>query len=174
MGITRDEYKGDVKRYDMSRLLGGIKTRCLNKNRRTYPLYGGRGVTMCPEWQDKKEGLNNFIKDMGFRPEGKYPSGMPKWTIDRIDNNKGYCKDNCRWATSRTQVVNRRGGLQYIIDHNRQIAYDHMKLAKGYYKHHNGFLVKCQYKGIYVCKYFKLESDAINYRKEFLKKFNLL
>jgi hypothetical protein len=76
----------------------GIKSRCLRKTNKTYKYYGGRGIDMCKEWQNDFE---CFIKDMGYRPSKEY-------SIDRIDNNKGYSKGNCRWATWDVQVNNKR------------------------------------------------------------------
>lgn len=70
--------------------------RCTSSKHDHWHNYGGRGITVCEEWLD----FDKFVKDMGVRPEGK--------TIDRIDNDKGYCKDNCRWATPKEQRANMR------------------------------------------------------------------
>lgn len=74
----------------------GMKSRCLNKNNPAYKNYGGRGITVCPEWMDFK----NFYADMGEMPENK--------SLDRIKNNLGYCKGNCRYATRIEQQNNTR------------------------------------------------------------------
>ena len=71
--------------------------RCYHKTNASYKNYGARGITVCQEWLDD---FANFLRDMGNKPEGH--------TLDRIDNDKGYSKDNCRWATWSEQIRNQR------------------------------------------------------------------
>ena len=73
-----------------------MKNRCNNPNLKEYKNYGGRGISYDPRWEDFRE----FYKDMGKRPEGT--------TLDRIDVDKNYCKENCRWATREQQQHNLR------------------------------------------------------------------
>ena len=75
-----------------------MKSRCGNPSHTAYPRYGGRGISYDPRWSDFK----NFIDDMGLKPD-------PKMELDRIDNDKNYCKENCRWATRKEQTRNRGG-----------------------------------------------------------------
>lgn len=70
--------------------------RCTNKRSDNYKYYGGRGIRVCDRWRN----FENFYADMG-----KAPSGT---TLDRIDSNKDYCKENCRWATAKEQARNKR------------------------------------------------------------------
>ena len=69
--------------------------RCRNGGQHNAASYSEKGISFDPAWED----FSVFFSDMGLRPEGK--------TLDRIDNDKGYCKDNCRWATATEQVLNR-------------------------------------------------------------------
>ena len=73
-----------------------MKQRCLNKNRTNFKFYGDKGILICDRWLNSFE---NFLEDMGTRPDGM--------TLDRIDTTKGYCKENCRWATHKQQANNR-------------------------------------------------------------------
>lgn len=73
--------------------------RCYNPNRKSWEQYGGRGITVEDRWAEPSpQGFLNFLQDMGERPEGT--------SLDRIDGNKNYSKDNCRWADARVQAHN--------------------------------------------------------------------
>lgn len=75
----------------------GMIKRCENPNAQAYRYYGGRGITVCERW---RRDFAAFLADMGERPEGH--------SLDRIDNDKGYGPENCRWADKFTQSRNRR------------------------------------------------------------------
>jgi hypothetical protein len=70
--------------------------RCTNPRNKVFNHYGGRGVTVCDDWLT----FDNFHRDMGDRPKGG--------TLERVDNNKGYSKDNCVWASWGAQRINKR------------------------------------------------------------------
>lgn len=79
------------------RTYNAMLQRCCNPNNESYKNYGWRGITVCERWIQSFE---NFYEDMGESPEGK--------SLDRINNEKGYSKENCRWATITEQALNRR------------------------------------------------------------------
>lgn len=78
----------------------GMTQRCVNPNNESFHRYGGRGITVCERWMK----FEAFFEDMG-------PSPSPFHSIHRIDNDKGYCKENCRWATQREQQANRSNSV---------------------------------------------------------------
>lgn len=75
-----------------------MKKRCLNPNHKSYLDYGGRGITICDEWQ---QGFEAFIRDMGPKPS-------PRHQLERKDNDGNYCPENCIWATPKDQGNNKR------------------------------------------------------------------
>ena len=85
----------------------GMKDRCLCKTNKDYPRYGGRGITICEEWVNDVETFYKWSIPNGWR------EGL---TLDRRDNDKGYCPDNCRW-TPRKEQQNNRGS------HNRLLTF---------------------------------------------------
>jgi hypothetical protein len=78
--------------------------RCYNIRHKQYKDYGGRGIDVCDRWKDS---FANFLEDM----EASYAEGL---TLDRIDNDKGYGPDNCKWATWTEQHANTRATKEAI------------------------------------------------------------
>ena len=93
------------------------KMRCVNPNDKRYARYGGRGIKMCPEWSGS---FKAFLSDIGLRPTSV--KGKRTWTLERIDCDGDYCKENCRRETYSKQNRNysrnvyvERGGKRYCI-----------------------------------------------------------
>lgn len=81
-----------------------MKTRCFNIKSSHYLDYGGRGITVCSDWLI----FENFFRDMGEPQKG--------YSLDRIDNNGGYNKENCRWSTISEQSRNKRSNVLYTLN----------------------------------------------------------
>lgn len=89
-----------------------MKDRCYNPHHVHYPDYGGRGITICPEWKDNFQTFYDWAMSHGYSDD---------LSIDRIDDDKGYCPENCRWATALEQQNNTRW--------NRKITYNGKTLS---------------------------------------------
>ena len=129
-----------------------MKQRCFNPKHAWYPSYGGRGITVCDEWKE-------FMPFYKWSMENGY---SPELTIDRIDNYKGYSPSNCRWATRKQQMRNRRprsstGFVGVYIDKERGKYEAETRI--GDKRYHLG-------------RFDKLE-DAVNAREEFIRRNNV-
>lgn len=114
-GCLKSEYAkmgNPIHKYNKTRIQRihqGMMQRCYDKNHIHYSNYGGKGITVCEEWRGKY-GVGNFAK---WALQNGYNDEL---SIDRIDNNKGYSPDNCRWSTALEQANNTR--------RNRNIEYN--------------------------------------------------
>ena len=89
--------------------------RCTNVKHRFWHRYGGRGIGVCERWLS----LDLFIEDMGYRLNSKHQ-------LDRIDNDKGYSKENCRWVLSVDNARNRQDSKYWFVN---GVRYDSMRHA---------------------------------------------
>lgn len=102
-----------------------MKSRCTNPNFPKYESYGARGIKICDKWMT----FEGFLEDMGERPLGM--------TIDRLDVNGDYCKENCRWATNSQQARNKTntryitafGRTQCLMDWSDETGLDHRTIG---------------------------------------------
>ena len=93
--INKEAWRTSDKQYNEWE---GMIQRCFNKNNRSYPYYGGRGITVCERW---RKSYDEFLHDVGRRPSEDV-------SLDRINNNGNYEPGNVRWATHSQQMRNRR------------------------------------------------------------------
>lgn len=81
-----------------------MKQRCLDRNRPAYPAYGGRGIRISQKWLS----FLGFLEDMGPRPAGS--------SLERKNNDRGYCKSNCKWADRFEQARNHRRHVRFTAN----------------------------------------------------------
>ena len=99
-GETRGKWSKEYQSYR------AMRERCRNPNHISYQNYGGRGIRVCERWGGLHS-FKNFLADMG-----RCPGTGRAWSIDRIDVDKDYGPDNCRWATALEQANNKRQSIE--------------------------------------------------------------
>lgn len=109
--LTRHGFVKQIPEYSAWLAMRG---RCNRPTDPGYARYGGRGIAVCSEWNACFE---IFYKDVGPRPSAKH-------SLDRIDNDKGYFKENCRWATRCVQNRN-KGGVKLTQEKAEEIRFGH-------------------------------------------------
>ena len=83
-----------------------MKRRCLTDYDKRSERYQSRGITICDDWVGSFE---SFLSDVGEPPTGQH-------SLDRIDNDKGYSKENCRWATAKEQANNKTSNYKITVN----------------------------------------------------------
>ena len=112
-GCAKKERIGDMRRTHgksqkrIYKIWQGVKKRCLNQNFKQFKDYGGRGITVCKEWEDDFQSFYRWSVRNGYNS---------LLTIDRIDNNGNYSPDNCRWIARNKQNLNKRTNIKISYD----------------------------------------------------------
>lgn len=108
--------------YPEYMIWANMKDRCLNPNNKYYFNYGGRGISVEPSWIKSFEA---FIQDVGKRPSKAF-------SLDRLDNNKGYIKGNVSWQTRTKQMNNTRRNVILFYKNKKMTLVEFCKLVEPY------------------------------------------
>lgn len=109
---------GNPSKHPLYITWDGIKKRCYQENSTGYKNYGGRGIKMCEDW---KNSFWKFLEDMGEKPS-------ENCTIERLNTNLDYFKNNCVWATKKEQAENRRNNIYVVYKNKKYTLYSICKL----------------------------------------------
>lgn len=142
------EYHG-LSGHPLYRVWSQMIQRCTNGKDPKFPLYGARGITVCRRW---RESFVLFFLDMGERPLGA--------SLDRVNTNKGYSPENCRWASPFEQAQNKR---TYRNNSSGTSGVTWMPKQRLWYAH-------IRDRGVRTGAYFKVESDAKAWRAAALQR----
>lgn len=134
--------KHNLSSHPLYRIWKGMKRRCNNPNDKSYKNYGGRGITICKEWQDDFKSFYEWALNNGYSYQ-KLANGINKLTIDRINTDGNYEPLNCRWVTQKEQMRNVKYNKLYKVDgkiiteaevcekHNVHVATFRARIKKG-------------------------------------------
>lgn len=132
-GCYTQAMKPHNKGTRLHNIWNNMKDRCRNKNSPVYYRYGGRGITVCDEWNNSFDSFKEWALKNGYSDE---------LTIDRIDNDQGYSPDNCRWTDMKTQCNNTgrnrnvtwRGETHSLTEWSRILGINYGTLKSRVYK----------------------------------------
>lgn len=141
-----------ARKHPLYMTWASMRYRCEDPDNPSYPRYGGRGITVCQSWSESFEA---FALDMGLPP-------TPEHTLDRRNNNEGYSKDNCRWATRTEQCLNRG-----LFSNNTSGATGIVRLENGTFNARYD-----EEKQRYNLGRFPTLEQAVEYRNEFVYLFS--
>lgn len=119
-----------LSRTRIYKIWSGMISRCYNSKVENYSSYGGRGICVSDEW---KRSFETFYNDMN----GSYKEHLE---LDRVDVNGNYCKENCRWVTTKENARNKRNTLYLTIDgHTKPLCQWAEESNVNYYRAHERF-----------------------------------
>lgn len=107
-------YRHGLAHHPLYAIWRQMMRRCYASDWPGYQHWGGRGIRVCQAWHDVRVFIADVEAEIGPRPDGKYPSGYPLYTLDRVDNDADYRPGNIRWATMAEQCANRRNHRQSV------------------------------------------------------------
>lgn len=105
--IAQSNTKHNCKPKRLHEIWTNMKTRCHNPNYELYNRYGGRGITICDEWEKSFNEFRDWALKSGYADD---------LTLDRIDNDGNYCPENCKWSTRTEQANNRHTNRILVLD----------------------------------------------------------
>lgn len=106
--LQKERYYESITNTRLYNIWRGMKSRCLNPNRKQYIYYGGRGIKVCDEWRENSKKFYEWALKNGYNEE---------LTLDRIDHNGDYSPENCRWVSQDIQANNKRKKIYYFDGH---------------------------------------------------------